>query len=81
MADVVEAENLAQARADTVEALEVAHAYIACAIMHIDIGDVSGAIWDLQQLFDVCRRAARAFGPVREAMRQRARDALGEAAE
>lgn len=65
-------EQAAQARQDAHETLALAEHYSRCARLHLEIGDDTGTIWDLQNFADAARRAIRAFQPIRDEMSRRA---------
>lgn len=65
-----------QAREAAAEEFSIAAHYAGLIVGHLQVGDDAGAIWSMEQFKQAGRRAFAAFSPIREAIRQRGREAL-----
>jgi hypothetical protein len=74
-------ESLDAAIEETIENLRLSRAYSGLSERHLEIGDFSGALWDMVQFIDTAHRVERAFAPIRERMKGQSRPAMKESAE
>lgn len=61
-------EDARRARESAAECLALCAHYSEMTRGHLEIGDDSGALWDLTCAVDAIRRAVRSFAPIRARM-------------
>ncbi|MBB4199204.1 hypothetical protein CCR94_01960 [Rhodoblastus sphagnicola] len=69
------------ARQATYEALDFLHRYAESAMIHLEVADDAGVVWDMMKVREFGRKAFAAFGPINAAIVEQGRPARLEAAE